>query len=148
MATMRLEIVTAEKVVYSEDVSLLVAPGADGELGILPRHAPLLTLLRPGEIRVVRDREETYMSISGGFMEVMANKVTILADTAERAEEIDMQRSEEALRRAQERVQSRSADLDLERALASMRRSQARLRVARRRVRRRDGGSAAPQPPA
>ena len=136
MADMRLEIVTAERVVYSEDVSVLVAPGADGELGILPSHAPLLTTLEPGEIRVTKDGEDTYMVVSGGFLEVIGNRVTILADTAERADEIDLERAEAAMQRAQERIASRPADADLERALASMRRSSARLNVARRRRRR------------
>ena len=142
MAPMRLEIVTAERVVYSEDVNVLVAPGIDGELGILPRHAPLLTVLKPGEIRVVRDGEESYIAVSGGFLEVMGNKVTILADTAEHASEIDIQRSEEALERARGRVAASASDADLERALASMRRSQARLKVARRRRRPREGPTA------
>ena len=144
MATMRLEIVTAERVVYSEDVNILVAPGIDGELGILPRHAPLLTVLKPGEIRVVKDGEETYIAVSGGFLEVLGNKVTILADTAEHAEEIDVQRAEEALKRAQERIAAAPADADPELALASIRRSQARLKVGQRRIRRR--GGAAPPP--
>jgi F-type H+-transporting ATPase subunit epsilon len=135
MATMRLEIVTAERVVYSEDIDLLVAPGIDGELGILPRHAPLLTVLKPGEIRVVKNGEDNLMAVSGGFLEVLGNKVTILADTAEREEEIDVQRAEEALKRAEEQVSAAPAERDLEMALASMRRSQARLRVARRRRR-------------
>ena len=135
MATMRLEIVTAERLVYSDDVSVLVAPGIDGELGILPHHAPLLTALKPGEIRVVKDGEESYMVVSGGFMEVMANRVTILADTAEHGGEIDEERAEAALRRAQERMASRGSDLDLEGAVASVQRSQARLKVARRRRR-------------
>ena len=139
MAEMRLEIVTAERVVYSEDVSVLVAPGIDGELAILPRHAPLLTMLKPGEIRVVKDGEDSFMSVSGGFMEVLGNKVTILADTAEHVEEIDMQRAEEALRKAQEGVAVSALAMDLERALASMRRSQARIKVAHRTRRRREG---------
>ena len=142
MATMRLEIVTAERVVYSEDVSVLVAPGIDGELGILPSHAPLLTMLKPGEIRVTRDGEESYIAVGGGFLEVLGDKVTILADTAEHAEEIDLQRSEEALQRAQEGVAASASDADLDRALASMRRSQARLKVARRRRRPREGPAA------
>ena len=135
MTTMHLEIVTAERMVYSEDVDILVAPGIEGELAILPNHAPLLTVLKPGEIRVVSGDEESYMAVSGGFMEVMANKVTLLADTAERAEEINLQRTEEALERANERVASAVSDVDLERAMASLRRSQLRMRVARRRGR-------------
>ena len=137
MADMKLEIVTAERVVYSEEVSALVAPGGAGELGILPGHAPLLTTLRPGEIRVTQNGEESYMAVSGGFMEVIGDKVTVLADTAEHADEIDLERAETALARAEERVASAASDQDLERALASMRRSTARLGVARRRRARR-----------
>lgn len=147
MATMRLEIATAERVVYSEDVEILVAPGMDGQLGILPNHAPLLTALQPGEIRVVREGEESYMAVSGGFLEVMANRVTILADTAERAEEIDIERAEEAMQRAQERIESSVSAMDLQRALASIRRSQARLLAARRRRPRRNMATAASTPP-
>ena len=121
---------------YSEDVSVLVAPGADGELGVLPGHAPLLTTLAPGEIKVTKDGEESFMAVSGGFLEVLGNKVTILANTAEYADEIDEDRAETALERAQERVASAETNMDLERALASMRRSAARLGVARRRRRR------------
>ena len=133
MAPMRLEIVSAERVVYSEDVDVVVAPGIDGDLGILPRHTPLLTALRPGEIMVRTDGEETYMAVSGGFLEVLGNKVTILADAAEQADEIDEQRAEAAVARAQETLAASPAQVDLERAVAALRRSQARLRVARRR---------------
>ncbi len=139
MSNMRLEIVTAEEVVYSEDIDILVAPGAGGELGVLPSHAPLLTTLNPGEIKVVRDSEETYMFVSGGFLEVLGNRVTILANAAEQADDIDIDRAERALQRAQERIASAPADMDLERALASMRRSATRLGVARRRRRTRRG---------
>ncbi len=133
MATFKLEIVTAERVVSSDDVEVLVAPGIDGELAILPHHAPLLTVLKPGEIRVVKGGEDAYVAVSGGFMEVMPTKVTILADTAERVEEIDIERAEAALRRAEERIAAAPAAVDLERALASIRKSQARINVARRR---------------
>ena len=143
MPDMTLEIVTAERVVYSEEIDFLVAPGSDGELGVLPRHAPLLTTLDPGEIRVTVGGEETYMFVSGGFLEVLGNRVTILANAAEQADEIDEERAEIALQRAQERIASAPADMDLERALASMRRSAARLGVARRRRRARSGD----QPP-
>ncbi len=135
MATIRLDIVTAERLVSSDEVDVVVAPGIDGELGILPNHAPLLTVLRPGELRVVKDGEESFIAVSGGFIEVMGSKVTVLADTAERAEEIDIERSELALKHAQERVASAASDIDIEKAIAAMRRSQARMRVARRRGR-------------
>ena len=138
MAELLLEIVTAERVVYSEEIDILVAPGVDGELGILPSHAPLLTMLNPGELRVVKNGEESFMAVSGGFLEVLGDKATILADTAEDVEDIDIDRAEAALQRAQERIAAAPAEMDLQRALASVRRSQARLTVARRRRRRRD----------
>ena len=144
MATMRLEIATAERLVYSDEVSVLVAPGVVGELAVLPHHAPLLTTLRTGEVRVVKEGEESSIAVSGGFMEVMSNKVTILADTAEYSEEIDVERAEEALKRAQERVASAAGDEGLERELASMRRSQARIKVARRYRRRAGAGGVGP----
>ena len=125
MAKLLFEIVTAERLVSSQEVDVVVAPGEAGELAVLPRHAPLLTSLRSGEIMVRNEGEESYIAVGGGFMEVMPGKVTILADTAERADEIDEQRAEEALSRAQEQVDVSSSGMDLERALASMRRSQA-----------------------
>jgi F-type H+-transporting ATPase subunit epsilon len=133
MAPMKLEIITAERVVYSDDVDVVVAPGIEGELGILPHHAPLMTALQPGEIRVRKGGEEVFMAVSGGFLEVMANKVTILADTAERSEEIDEARVQAAMKRAEEQVAMHPSDMDLERAVASLRRSQARLKVVQRR---------------
>jgi F-type H+-transporting ATPase subunit epsilon len=133
MAPMKLEIITAEQVIYSDDVDALVAPGVEGELGILPYHASLITALMPGEIMVRKDGTETYLAVSGGFLEMIANKVTILADAAERSEEIDEARVQEAMKRAQERMDTRSSDMDLARAVASLRRSEARLKVVQRR---------------
>lgn len=147
MAPMKLEIVTVERLVYSEDVDVLVAPGIEGELGILPRHAPLLTVLQPGEIRVSKDGNETYMSVSGGFIEVMSNTVTILADTAERVEDIDAERAEAAFKRAQERISSAVSEMDLQRAMASLKRSQARIGVVTRRRRQQRGERPTQQPP-
>ena len=116
MATMRLEIITAESHVYSEEVEVLVAPGIDGELGILPHHAPLMTALQPGEIMIRKEGQETYMAVTGGFLEVMGNQVTILADACERSDEIDEERARVAMQQAQERLASRTSDLDLEQA--------------------------------
>ena len=144
MATFQLDIVTAERLVSSDQVEVLVAPGIEGELAILPHHAPLLTVLKPGEIRVVKDGEDTFIAVSGGFMEVMPDKVTILADTAERVEEIDVERAETALRLARERVAATPGEVDLERALAAIRKSQARIKVARRRRRGMQGDVARP----
>ena len=133
MVTMRLEIITAESQVYADDVEVLVAPGIDGELGILPHHAPLMTALQPGEIMIRKEGEETYLMVSGGFLEVMGNRVTILADACERSEEIDEERARIAMQEAQDRLGSRTADLDLAQATAAIRRAETRLRVARRR---------------
>ena len=136
MSPFRLEIVTAERLVYEDDIDVLVAPGIDGELGVLPSHAPLLTVLQPGEILIRKDGDENFLAVSGGFMEVLGNKVRILADAAEHAEEIDEARVEAAIKQAEERISASPGGLDLERAVAEIRRSQARLRVSRRRRRR------------
>ena len=144
MPKMKLEIITAERVVYSDEVDILVAPGAEGELGILPQHAPLLTVLQPGELRLVEDGNEQSMAVSGGFLEVLGNTVTVLADTAERVEEIDEERAQAAIRRAQERIASQPGEQDLERALMAIRQGQNRIQVARRR-RSRTGAPAPPQ---
>lgn len=135
MATINLEIITAESEVFSDIVSVVVAPGVDGELGILPNHAPLLTTLEPGELKIIKEGEESFIAISGGFIEVLGDKVIVLADTAERSEEIDIERAEKALERANERVGEAQTDIDLERAVASLRRSHTRLKVANRRNR-------------
>jgi F-type H+-transporting ATPase subunit epsilon len=133
MPTLRLEIVTAERMVYSDDVSVVVAPGSEGELAILPQHAPLLTMLQPGELRIKKDGEEIYLAISGGFLEVRPDKVIVLADAAERADEIDIARAEEAKRQAEERLKARATDIDLAQGEAALRRSLIRLKVAERR---------------
>jgi F-type H+-transporting ATPase subunit epsilon len=136
MATTRLEIVTAERVVFSEDVDVVIAPGIEGQLGVLPHHAPLMTTLEPGELLVRRGGEEFYLAITGGFVEVRPDRIIILADAAERAEEIDVARAEEAKRRAEERLKERAPEVDLLRAEAALRRSLARLDVVARRKRR------------
>jgi len=136
MPAMKLEIVTAERLVYEDQVNSVVAPGIEGQLGILPHHAALLTTLQPGELTIRKDGEEdVYMAISGGFLEVMNNRVVVLADTAERVDEIDEGRAEEAMRRAQEQLDTRTEDVNLERALTAIMRSQTRLKVVRRRRR-------------
>ncbi len=137
MAGIRLDIVTAERQIYSEDVDLVVAPGVDGEMAILPSHAPLMTTLQPGELLIRRDGEEVALVITGGFLEVRPERVTVLADAAERAEEIDAERAEEAKRRAEERLGEKLGATDLARAEAALRRSLVRLRVIQKRRRRR-----------
>ena len=133
MATMRLEIITAERQVYADDVELVVAPGMEGQLGILAHHAPLMTALQPGEILIRKDGEDTYLAVTGGFMEVIGNTVTILADAAEHSEEIDEERAQAAVDQARERQSQQGSGLQLERVAASLRRAEVRLSVARRR---------------
>lgn len=135
MATLRLEIITAERQVFADDINILVAPGIEGELGILPHHAPLMTMLQPGELLIRKDGEETYMVVTGGFLEVRPDKVIVLADACERAEEIDVTRAEEAKRRAEERLTTRPPDVEAASIEAALRRSLTRLRVAGRRRR-------------
>jgi F-type H+-transporting ATPase subunit epsilon len=138
MSSLKLDIVTAERVVYSEDVDMIIAPGVEGQLGILPHHAPLMTTLQAGELRVKRGGEEDSLAISGGFLEVRPDRVIVLADTAERAEEIDVTRAEAAKQRAEQRLVDRhAAGLDETRAEAALRRSVARLAVADKVKRRR-----------
>lgn len=132
MSPLRLEIVTAERQIFADDVDMVVAPGSEGELGILPHHASLLTTLKPGELRIKKSGEEILMAVTGGFMEVLPDRVTILADAAERADEIDLARAEAARQRAQERVVSHAAEVDRTRAMAAMARATARLRVAQK----------------
>jgi len=138
MSSMRLDIVTAERVVYAEDVDVVVAPGVEGQLGILPHHAPLMTTLKAGELRIKKGGEEVSMAISGGFLEVRPDGVVVLADTAERAEEIDIARAEEAKRRAQEHLTEKQAPgVDEARTEASLRRALIRIKVAEKRRKRR-----------
>ena len=128
----RFEVVTAERSVFSEDVDLVTLPGIEGEMGILPHHAPLLTELTYGELLIRKGGEEIDIAVGGGFLEVRTDRVVVLADMAERAEEIDVSRAEAARQRAQERLAVQPAAVDLLRAEAALRRAEARLRVARR----------------
>ena len=140
MDKIRLDIVTAERSVYSDDVDEVIAPGIEGQLGILPHHTPLMTMLQPGELIAKKGGEEFSLVVSGGFMEVRPDRVIVLADSAERADEIDITRAEEAKRRAQQRLSERYVpEVDSARAEAALRRSLIRLRIATRRRKGRPG---------
>jgi F-type H+-transporting ATPase subunit epsilon len=137
MGTIHLDIVTLERVVVSEDVEYVSAPGIDGVLGILPRHEPLLTALAYGELRYKKGSEEFSYAIGGGFMEVRPDKVTVLADSADHADQIDQQAAEDARRRAQELLaQKPESDMEAARLEHSLRRAELQLRVARKERRR------------
>jgi F-type H+-transporting ATPase subunit epsilon len=142
-----LQIITPERVVFEETgVDSVTLPGSQGELTVLPRHAPLMTSLRPGPLVFRRGGEEIDVALSGGFLELRDDKVVILADTAERSDEIDAARAEEARREAAAQLASREGAMDIAMVMAAMERAQARLRVAERR-RRRTGAPPRPQPP-
>jgi len=138
MATFKLEIVTPEKMVFSGEVSAVLAWGVEGQLGILPHHAPLMTMLQPGDLVIKKGTEEDTLTISGGFLEVRPDKVIVLADACERAEEIDETRAEEAKKRAQETLKEAKTPVDLAAAEASLRRSLARLKAVQKIRRKRE----------
>jgi F-type H+-transporting ATPase subunit epsilon len=127
---MHLEIVTAERVVLSDEVDQINAPTRDGRVGILPKHESLLTILDTGELTIIKGGEATPLAISGGFMEVLGNRVTILADTAERADEIDAARAEQARLRAEEMLRESKSRQDQVRAEAELRLALTRIKVA------------------
>jgi F-type H+-transporting ATPase subunit epsilon len=138
--TLHVEVVTAERELYNGEANLVSAPGSEGRLGILPRHAALLTTLAPGDLRIELNGAEEPLFVSGGFLEVSDNNVTVLADTAEHVEEIDQARAEEARRRAQERLAQTQSNVERAELQGALERAMARLRVAdlaRRRGRRR-----------
>ena len=144
-----LQIITPERVVFEEEgVASVTITGSQGELTILPSHAPLMTELRPGPLVFRKGGDEVDVALSGGFLEVREDKVVVLAETAERSDEIDLARAEEARKRAQEMLASREGEMDIAAVMASMERAQARLRVAERRRRRGGGDRGAPRPTA
>ena len=141
MTGLKLDIVTAERMVYSDDVDMIIAPGIGGQLGILPHHAPLMTTLRVGELRVKKGGEEITLAISGGFLEVRPDKVIVLADAAERAEEIDVTRAEEAKRKAEKRLaEKHDTGVDEAQVQVALERAVARLAVGEKIMRRRKKG--------
>lgn len=143
MSTLHLEILTIERKLFDDHVSMVIAPGSEGVLGVLPSHTPLLTALTFGELQIKREgQEDEFFAIGGGFMEVQPDHVIVLADSAEYAEEIDLARAEAARHRAEEMlVQARGREeLDFARAEAALRRSIVRIKIAQRRRRRQHGG--------
>lgn len=135
---LQLEIVTPEKIVFSGKVDYLVAPGTEGVIGVLPRHLPFLSRLEPGELKIVREGKKTiYMALAGGFIQVEPpDKVTILADTAVRAESINEAKVLEAKKRAESLLAKKLSDIEFVKAEAALRKSLAELKVLRRRRRR------------
>ncbi len=132
------QITTPEKTVFSDTVDEVILPTPMGEIGILPHHVPLVSLVKPGEIRIKKGSDTSYLAVSGGFIQVHPDKVVVLADTAERAEDIDEMRAEQARARAQRMMEEKRSDsVDFAAVAAKIEKELARLRVARRRTRRR-----------
>ena len=127
--TLHVEVVTAEHSLYSGEASMVEAPGTLGDLGILPHHAALLTTLRPGTLEIRTNGIEETFFVSGGFLEVSNNTVTVLADTAEHAESIDEARAQEARRRAEERLSEVRSNTERAEAQIALQRAIHRLRV-------------------
>jgi F-type H+-transporting ATPase subunit epsilon len=127
---LHVEVVTAERALYSGEADQVNAPGTEGRLGILPRHAPLLAVLAPGELLIRLGDAEEPIFVSGGFLEVFEDQVTVLADAAEHAEEIDEARAQEARRRALERLEQAQTDAERAELQATLERAVSRLRVA------------------
>jgi F-type H+-transporting ATPase subunit epsilon len=131
------EIVTIERKLLEESgVDEVIAPGIEGQLAVLPRHAPFMTMLAPGELILKKGGEETPFAVSGGFFEVLNDKVVVLADAAELAEDIDVARAEEARERARQALERRESTEDMAAVQASLQRAMIRLRVAETRRRR------------
>lgn len=137
-----LQIITLDRVTYEDDVDLVVLPGIDGQLGVLPRHAHIVTALQAGEIVARKGGEEASIAVSGGFAQVSPESVAVLADAAEHAEEIDIERAQAARDRAQQRVAERPpiTDVDVARAESALARSLIRLKVAEKSGQRRGTG--------
>jgi F-type H+-transporting ATPase subunit epsilon len=138
METIRCEIVTVERLVYEDDVDSVIAPAVLGEIQVLPNHAPLITALDSGELVVEKAGETEYFAIGGGYLEVLANKVTVMADTAEYSDEIDEARAQAARERAEQMLRERPPTAEDYAVIESaLRRSLTRLQVVQRRRRRR-----------
>ena len=130
--TILLRVVTPDKQVVREEVEEISAPGKEGALGILPGHAPLLSELKPGEMAYRQGKDLQRLAISGGFMEVLPEQVTVLAETAERPQDIDVARAQAAKDRAERRLKSPDPDVDINRATVALQRALVRLQVSSR----------------
>lgn len=132
MEGLRLDIVTPDKVVLNAEVDYVGACGVDGQFGLMPQHAPLLSALKVGDLYYRQGNETHWVFVSGGFAQIADNKVTILAESAELASNIDVERAQEAKARAEQRLADAKADIDMVRAELALQRAVARIRVASR----------------
>lgn len=138
MSTMQVEVVSAEHEIFSGEATMLIATAEAGELGIYPQHTPLLTNLKPGDVRVqTADGEELVIYVSGGILEVTPKKVTVLSDTAIRADDLDEAAALEAQRKAEQALKDSKADIDYARAKAELAQAAAQLQALKKRLKRR-----------
>lgn len=131
--TLRLEIITPEEVVYSEDVDLVTLPGVEGQLGIYPQHIRLMTQMEPGEMIVHKNGQDSFLAVGEGLVEIRGDRVSIVTDMAVSAERIDEAKVEEARQRAAARLREKISDEEVASVNASLARSLAQLKVKRRR---------------
>jgi F-type H+-transporting ATPase subunit epsilon len=130
MATMQVEIVSAEEDIFSGEAELVIAPAEMGDVGVMPQHTPLITRLRPGEVRLqTQGEEERFYFVSGGILEVLPHVVTVLADTAIRAKDLDEAQAREAKQRAEEALADKQSDMDYATAQARLVEAAAQLRM-------------------
>ncbi|MDX9871686.1 MAG: F0F1 ATP synthase subunit epsilon [Clostridia bacterium] len=127
--SLKLDVVTPDRTLLSSEIASLVVPAVDGYLGVLPNHAPMIVGLVPGVVKYKSDGKQNYLSIAGGFMEIGPQAVTLLADTAEKPEEIDKERAQAAKGRAEKRLKERPPGLDVQRAEIALQRALTRLKV-------------------
>ena len=132
MATLKLEIVTPEAKVYSEDVDMVTLPGVEGEMGIFPMHVPLMTQLAAGEVTARKGGQDYFLAVGDGFVEVTGERVSILTDMAIKAENIDEAKAEEARRRAESRLAEKLDDAEVASVNAALAHSLAQLKVKKR----------------
>ena len=128
--SLKLDVVTPDKTLFSGEIESLVAPAVEGYLGVLPDHAPMIVGLVPGEVKYRVGGKAHFLAVAGGFMEIGSNHITLLADSAEKAAEIDRARAEAARERAEERLKHRDPGMDVLRAELALRRAIARIRVS------------------
>ena len=131
-ATLKLEIVTPEEKIYSEDVEMVTLPGSEGELGVYPNHVPVLTALKPGELRIVKDGRQSAMAIGEGFVEIKADGISILTDMALQSEKIDLEAAEKAVASAQAAMKEDTSPEQLAAIQTSLSKALAQLHVKRR----------------
>lgn len=127
--SLRLDVVTPDRILMSDDIESIIVPAAEGYLGVLYNHAPMIVGLNPGAVKYRKSGKSNYLAIGGGFVEIANNKITLLADSAERPDEIDKERAEDAKERAEKRLKEKPPGLDVQRAELALKRALSRLKV-------------------